>query len=132
MQKSLYFAPPAENEPVLTYKKGSTERENLLKALEWGRSNIVEVPMIIDGKEVKTDKKVEINPPHDHQHVLGHYYKGDESHVKDAIDAALTARKKWAALSWKQRASIFLKAAGMISGPYRARINAATMLGQSK
>lgn len=132
MQKNLYFAPPAKNEPVLTYKKGSEERENLIQAIEWARSNVVDVPMIIDGKEVTTDKKIEIHPPHDHQHLLGHYYRGDENHVKDAIDAALKAREKWAKMSWKQRASIFLKAAGMISGPYRARINAATMLGQSK
>jgi 1-pyrroline-5-carboxylate dehydrogenase len=132
MQKSLYFAPPAKNEPVLTYKKGSPERENVVKSIEWCRSNVVDVPMIINGKEVRTDKKIEIHPPHDHQHLLGHYYRGDESHVKEAIVAALNARKKWAAMSWKQRASIFLKAAGMIAGPYRAIINAATMMGQSK
>lgn len=132
MQKSLYFAPPAKNEPVLTYKKGSTERERITDAIEWCRSNVVDIPMIINGKEIRTEKKIAIHPPHDHQHLLGHYYRGDESHVRDAIDAALNAREKWAAMSWKQRASIFLKAAGMISGPYRARINAATMLGQSK
>lgn len=132
MQKNLYFAPPAKNEPVLTYVKGSPERENLVKAIEWSRSNVVEVPMIIDGKEVRTEKKIEMHPPHDHQHLLGHYYRGEESHVTDAINAALNARNKWSSMSWKQRASIFLKAAGMISGPYRARINAATMMGQSK
>ena len=132
MQKSLYFAPPAKNEPVLTYKKGSPERENLIKAIEWSRSNVVDIPMIIDGKEVRTDKKIEIHPPHDHQHLLGYYHRGDETHIKDAIDSALNAREKWSSMSWKQRASIFLRAAGMISGPYRARINAATMLGQSK
>ena len=132
MQKNLYFAPPAENEPVLSYKKGSPEREELVKVLEEASSNVIDVPMVINGKHVTTDKKIEIHPPHDHQHLLGHYNRGDESHVKDAIDSALKARKKWANMSWKQRASIFLKAAGMISGPYRARINAATMLGQSK
>lgn len=132
MQKSLYFAPPAENEPVLSYKKGSPEREKLLKAIDWCKSTEVDVPMIIDGKEVRTDNKKVLSPPHDHQHVLGHYHKGDKEHVKQAIDAALSAREKWSRMSWKQRASIFLKAAGMISGPYRARINAATMLGQSK
>ncbi len=132
MQKNLYFAPPAKNEPVLTYKKGSPEREKLIKAIEWSRSNVVDIPMIIDGKEVRTDKKIEIHPPHDHQHLLGYYHRGDETHIKDAIDSALNAREKWAGMSWKQRASIFLRAAGMISGPYRARINAATMLAQSK
>jgi len=132
MQKSLYFAPPAKNEPVLAYKKGSPEREKLVKALEWCRSNLVDVPMIINGEEVRSEKKIELHPPHDHQHILGHYYRGDENHINDAINAALSAREKWANMSWKQRASIFLKAAGLISGPYRARINAATMLGQSK
>jgi len=132
MQKSLYFAPPAKNEPVLTYKKDSPERERLVKAIEWSRSHVVDVPMIIDGKKVRSEKKIEIHPPHDHQHLLGHYHRGNEDNVKDAIDAALNAREKWSSMSWKQRASIFLKAAGMIAGPYRARINAATMLGQSK
>jgi 1-pyrroline-5-carboxylate dehydrogenase len=132
MQQSLFFVPPAKNEPVLSYKKGSPERDNLVKALDCALSYEADIPMIIDGKEVRTDKKISIHPPHDHKHVLGHYYRGDESHVEAAIDAALAAKKKWANLSWKQRASIFLKAAGMISGPYRARINAATMLGQSK
>jgi 1-pyrroline-5-carboxylate dehydrogenase len=93
---------------------------------------VVDIPMIIDGKEVRTADKIEINPPHDHQFLLGHYNRGNEKHVEDAIDAALEARSGWAHMSWKQRASIFLRAAGMISGPYRARINVATMLGQSK
>ncbi len=132
MQKNLFTVPPAKNEPVLSYKKGSSEREQIIKAIEWAKSTVVDVPMIIDGKEVRTEQKIEIHPPHDHRHLLGHYYRGNESHVQDAIDAALNAREKWANMSWKQRASIFLKAAGMISGPYRARINAATMLGQSK
>ena len=132
MQKNLYFAPPAKNEMVLSYKKGSPEREEIIKELETARNMVVDIPMIINGKGVFTDKKVDIHPPHDRHHLLGHYSKGDASHVAQAIDAALAARQQWASLSWKQRASIFLKAAGMISGPYRARINAATMLGQSK
>ena len=132
MQNSLYFVPPAKNEPVLSYKSGSPEREKILQAIECAKSYEVDIPMIINGKEIRTDNKKELHPPHDHQHLLGYYSRGDESHVQDAIDAAIGARQKWASLSWKQRASIFLKAAGMISGPYRARINAATMLGQSK
>jgi len=132
MQKSLYFAPPALNEPVLTYKKGSPEREKLKSAIDLARSQVVDIPMIIDGKAVESDKKIEIHPPHDHKHLLGYYFRGNESHVQSAIDAALKARKKWSSMSWKQRASIFLRAASMIAGPYRARINAATMLGQSK
>ena len=132
MQKSLYFAPPAKNEPVLTYKKGSREREKITKAIDWCRSNQVDIPMVIDGKSIYTENKIEIHPPHDHRHLLGYYHRGNENHVKEAIIAALNARKKWAGMSWKQRASIFLKAAGMISDPYRARINAATMMAQSK
>jgi 1-pyrroline-5-carboxylate dehydrogenase len=132
MQKSLYFVPPAKNEKVLSYKSGSPEREKILQAIECAKSYEADIPMIINGKEIRTDNKVEIRPPHDHHKILGYYSRGNEQHVEDAIDAALMARKQWASLSWKQRSSIFLKAAGMISGPYRARINAATMLGQSK
>lgn len=132
MQKSLYFVPPAENEPVLSYKSGSPERASILEALECAKSLEVDIPMIINGQEVRTDNKIKISPPHDHQKLLGYYSRGTETHVQQAIDAALAAREHWASMSWKQRASIFLKAAGMISGPYRARINAATMLGQSK
>jgi len=132
MQQSLFFVPPAKNEPVLSYKSGSPERERVIQAIECAKSYEADIPMIINGQEVRTEKKISIHPPHEHKHILGHYHRGDESHVEAAIDAALAARNKWAALSWKQRASIFLKAAGMISGPYRARINAATMLGQSK
>lgn len=132
MQQSLFFVPPAKNEPVLSYKSGSPEREKLLKAIECAKSYEADIPMIIDGKEVRTDKRVSIHPPHEHSHVLGYYHRGDEEHVTKAINAALAAKQEWASLSWKQRASIFLKAAGMISGPYRARINVATMLGQSK
>ena len=132
MQNSLYFAPPAKNEPVLAYKKGSLERERIFAAIKLAKSEAIDIPMIINGKEVFTDNKIAIHPPHDHQFLLGHYNRGNEKNVEDAIDAALAARKGWANMSWKQRASIFLRAAGMISGPYRARINAATMLGQSK
>ncbi|HSH52883.1 MAG TPA: hypothetical protein VK982_14250, partial [Bacteroidales bacterium] len=78
MQKSLYFAPPAKNEPVFAYKKGSPERESLVKAIEDARSETVDIPMIINGKEVTTDKKIKIHPPHDHQHLLGYYNRGDE------------------------------------------------------
>jgi len=132
MQTSLHYVPPAKNEPVLSYKTGSPERERILQALECAKSYEADIPMIINGKEVRTEKKIRISPPHDHQKTLGYYSRGNEEHVKEAIDAALAARESWASMSWKQRASIFLKAAGMISGPYRARINAATMLGQSK
>jgi len=132
MQNSLYFAPPAKNESVLAYKSGSPERDQIEKAIKQAKSKVVDIPMIIDGKEIQTENKIEIHPPHDHQHLLGYYNRGNEDNVADAINAALKARSKWSSMSWKQRASIFLRAAGMISGPYRARLNAATMLGQSK
>src|ERR1035438_3606836 len=96
------------------------------------RAQTVDVPMYIGGKEVRTGKKVRLSPPHDHKHTLGHFHAGDKSHVKLAIKAALSAKKNWERLPWEQRASIFLKAADLIAGPYRAKLNAATMLGQSK
>ncbi|HZK07479.1 MAG TPA: L-glutamate gamma-semialdehyde dehydrogenase [Bacteroidales bacterium] len=132
MQKSMFFVPPAKNEPVLSYKPGSDERIKLVEALKAAKSEVVDVPMIIDGKEVRTGNLQELRPPHERAHLLGHFHRGDEKHVQMAIDAALRAGEKWAEMPWEQRASIFLKAAGLISGPYRARLNAATMLGQSK
>jgi len=132
MQQSFYFTPPAQNEPVLEYKKGSKERQKLEKEIEKARNQVIDIPMVINGKKVTTDKKIEIRPPHDIKHLLGYYYRGNEEHVQMAIDAALNAKKKWENLPWRQRASIFLKAANLIAGPYRAKINAATMLGQSK
>lgn len=129
---SIYKTPIAVNEPVLSYAPGSKEREHLKAALKEARSKTIDIPMYINGKEVRTEKQVAIHPPHDHQHLLGHFHQGDASHVRAAIEAALQARAKWAELPWEQRASIFLKAAELISGPYRAKLNAATMLGQSK
>lgn len=101
-------------------------------AIAEARSKQVDIPMYINGKEVRTDKKVPLSPPHDHQHILGHFSEGDASHVQESIDAALAAKADWANMSWENRASIFLKAAELIAGPYRDKINAATMLGQSK
>ena len=132
MQKSMFFVPTAKNEPVLSYKPGSDERAKLVEALKIAKSEVVDVPMIIDGKEVRTGNLQELRPPHERAHLLGRFHRGTEEHVKMAIDAALRASEKWSEMPWEQRASIFLKAAGLISGPYRARLNAATMLGQSK
>ncbi|MDY0160353.1 MAG: aldehyde dehydrogenase family protein, partial [Bacteroidales bacterium] len=132
MQQHVYHAPPAKNEPVLSYKKGSQERQKLIEAINSARNEVVDIPMLIDGTEIFTDKKISIHPPHDINHLLGYYNRGTSEHVEMAIDAALRSKEKWSGMRWEQRASIFLKAAGMISGPYRARINAATMLGQSK
>jgi len=132
MPKGTYQVPIPKNEPVLNYAPGSPERNNLQKALTQARGKELDIPMYIGSKEVRTEKKVPVNPPHDHQHVLGYFHQGDAGHVELAINAALGAKSAWAELSWEHRASVFLKAADLIAGPYRAKLNAATMLGQSK
>jgi len=129
MADGHYEVPVAVNEPVLNYAPGSEERKELTKAYDEALSKTVDIPMVIGGKEIRTDKKVSITPPHDHQHVLGQYHEGDASHVKMAIDAALAAKKEWSSMSWEHRAAIFLRAADRLAGPYRYKMNAATMLG---
>jgi 1-pyrroline-5-carboxylate dehydrogenase len=128
----FYNVPYPKNEPVLSYAPGSKERHLLKKALEEMRSKVVDIPMFIGGQEIRTGNKKKVSPPHDHQHVLGYFHEGDKSHVEQAIQAALNARELWASMSWEHRASIFLKAAELLAGPWRYKINAATMLGQSK
>jgi 1-pyrroline-5-carboxylate dehydrogenase len=132
MATGFFNVPVAKNEPILNYAPGSAEKAELQAALVEARAQQVDVPMFIGGKEVRTDSKMPMSPPHDHQHLLGHYSAGDASHVKQAIDAAMKAKKQWGELGWEHRASIFLKAAELLAGPYRAKINAATMLAQSK
>jgi 1-pyrroline-5-carboxylate dehydrogenase len=132
MSRGLYHVPKAFNEPVKDYAPGSPERKELKAMLRKMRSEVADIPMYIGGQEVRTEDKREIHPPHDHQHLLGYYYYGTADHVHAAINAALEARKGWQELPWDQRAAVFLKAADLVSGPYRAKINAATMLGQSK
>ena len=132
MNNAFFKVPTPINEPVLNYAAGSAEKIALKHAIAEARSKVIDVPMYIGSKLVHTDNKIKLSPPHDHQHLLGYASEGDASHVKQAIDAALAARENWANLSWEQRASIFLKAADLLAGPYRAKINAATMLGQSK
>jgi 1-pyrroline-5-carboxylate dehydrogenase len=132
MHNAIYQVPLPQNEPVLNYAPGSAETINEKKALEELRSKTIEVPMYIGANEVFTDKKIKLSPPHDHKHVLGYASEGDASHVSAAIDSALEARNNWAKLPWNERAAIFLKAADLLAGPFRAKINAATMLGQSK
>lgn len=132
MATGFFKVPVAINEPINSYAPGTPERESLQAAIAEARSKEIDIPMYIGGKEVRTDEKVPLSPPHDHQHILGYFSKGDASHVKDSIDAAMAAKKDWGNLSWENRAAIFLKAADLIAGPYRDKINAATMLGQSK
>lgn len=132
MSTGFFHIPVPKNEPVLSYAPGSKERAALKKALAEARATVLDIPMYIGAEEVRSDKKKPLSPPHDHQHILGYFYEGDKSHVEQAVNAALAAKELWSALSWENRASIFLKAADLLAGPYRYKINAATMLGQSK
>ena len=132
MPKGIYKVPVAVNEPIKSYASGSPERKELQAMLKELRSKELDIPMYIGNKEVRSENKTRLAPPHDHKHTLGHFHKSDKTHVEQAIKAALDAKEKWANLSWEHRASIFLKAAELIAGPYRAKLNAATMLGQSK
>ena len=133
MANGQFQVPYPVNEPVQSYAPGSAEREEVLKTYRDLYNQVaLDVPMFIGGKEVRTVKKMPMTPPHDHQHVLGHYNYGDATHVTAAIEAALAARSSWSALPWHERAAVFLKAADLLAGPYRAKINAATMLAQSK
>lgn len=132
MSNAFFTIPKAKNEPVLPYSPGSPEKKELKAALAEAKKSEKNIPMTINGKAVETDKKLSIHPPHDHGYTLGYYSKGGAEHVKMAIDAALAARPGWEAMPWQERASIFLRAADLLAGPYRAKMNAATMLGQSK
>ena len=132
MSNGFFAIPLPKNEPVLSYAPGSKERIGLKKALEEARSKVLDIPMYIGAEEVRTGDKKTISPPHDHKHILGHFHLGDKTHVEQAINAAMAAKELWSNLSWEYRASIFLKAADLLAGPYRFKMNAATMLGQSK
>ena len=132
MTKAIFKLPEIKNEPIKTYAPGSAERKELKEKLAELRKGGLDLPMIIDGKEVRTDNLHDIRPPHNHQHLLGHYHQGGKEHVQMAIDAALKAKPAWEKMNWESRAAIFLKAADLMAGPYRQTLNAVTMLGQSK
>ena len=133
MSNAIFRVPIAVNEPIKGYAPGSAERKSLLnKYQEMYNQTAIDVPMYIGGKEIRTTNKKPMTSPHDHQKVLGHYNVGDATHVQDAIDAALAAKDAWANLPWEERAAVFLKAADLLAGPFRDRMNAATMLAQSK
>lgn len=132
MSNAFFNVPLPKNEPVLGYAPGSKEREELQQAIKVLKSKEIDAPMVIGGKEIRTENKVRMCPPHELSHTLGHFNMGNAAHVQQAIDAALAARKTWAKTSWQDRAAIFLKAAELLAGPFRAKMNAATMLCQSK
>ncbi len=132
MSNATFAIPIPVNEPILNYSPGSREKEAVLSEVARLRSLKADLPMIINGREVRTGDLQGMSPPYDHRHLLGHYHKGTSDHVRAAIDAAQEAKKGWCAMSWYDRAAIFLKAADLIAGPRRAYMNAATMLAQSK
>lgn len=132
MARGFFNVPKAVNEPVKGYAPGSPEREELLATYKSMFNSNIDVPMHINGEEIRTGNTKNITPPHDHQHVVGQYHTADKSHVDTAISTALAARQEWSSTSWMERASIFLKAAELLAGPYRAKMNAATMIAQSK
>lgn len=132
MSLGEFSYPLPANEPVLSYAPGTPERKAIKAALKELKSQEADIPMYIGGEEVRTGDKREIRPPHETKHLLGHFHSGKAEHVQKAIQAALLARPAWAAMSWENRANIFLKAADLLATKYRYEMNAATMLGQSK
>ncbi len=132
MGKGFFQVPTAINEPVKSYAPGSPERETVLQQYQSYYNGKVTVPLYIGSEEVHTDDTRDMSPPHEHQHIVGQYHLAQKKHVEQAIASGLEAKTKWETLNWEQRAAIFLKAADLIAGPYRAKINAATMMAQSK
>lgn len=132
MTKGFFNVPKPVNEPIYSYAPGTRERALLKEAIDQAYASLGDIPMYIGGQEVRTGNTAAIKPPHNIAHTLANYHKGDKTHVSKAIDAALAAKEAWEALAWEQRAAIFLRAADLVSGKYRYKINAATMLGQSK
>ncbi|MEL7021637.1 MAG: L-glutamate gamma-semialdehyde dehydrogenase [Bacteroidota bacterium] len=132
MSNAFFRVPPAQNEPVLGFRAGSPERLAVQAAIADFKAQTITIPMTIGGQHVETAERVAMYPPHETSHLLGHFCKGDSTHVHQAIDAALAAKKEWENMPWQERAAIFLKAADLLSGPFRARMLAATMLAQSK
>ena len=132
MPKGIYNVPKAINEPVKSYAPGTKEREQVLAAFKEMYNTTVDIPLYIGKEEIRTGKTKDINPPFDHKKVVGKYHEAEKQHIEKAITVALEAKKKWAAMAWEHRASIFLKAAELFAGPYRAKINAATMVAQAK
>ncbi len=132
MLKGFFNTPKAVNEPVKSYAPNSPEKEAVLSAYKKMWNETIEVPLYIGKEEIRTGNTRNMTAPHDHQHMVGTYHLAEKQHIELAIANALESKTKWANMAWEQRAAIFLKAAELIAGPYRARINAATMIAQSK
>ncbi len=132
MGKGFFQVPTAFNEPIKGYAPGTPEREEVLQQYKAYFNGNVDVPLYIGSEEIKTGNTKPMSPPHDHEHIVGHYHTAEKKHITKAISNALESRNAWANLTWEQRAAIFLKAAELLAGPYRAKINAATMIAQSK
>jgi len=132
MASGFYKVPVAVNEPVKSYAPNSPERTELLATYAKMYQEEVDIPIYIGGEEIRTGKTVKIHPPHDHQHCVGQYHTADKALVEKAVEKAVEAREKWAKTPWQDRAAVFLKAADLLAGPFRARMNAATMIAQSK
>jgi 1-pyrroline-5-carboxylate dehydrogenase len=132
MGKGFFQVPIASCEPVQSFAPGSSEREATTAEYAKMMSEVIDIPMYIGSQEVRTNDLATVTPPHQHKHVVGNYHKGNASHAKKAIEAALAAKDEWANMKWEHRASIFLKAADLLAGPFRARMNASTMVAQSK
>jgi len=132
MSIGTFSYPMPVNEPVLSYGPGSAEKKRLKEVLSELKKQEMDIPMYIGSKEVRTNKKVAIRPPHQTKHVLGYFHAGEQKHVEQAIEAALAAKEDWANMSWENRAAIFLKVADLMANKYRPYMNGTTMLGQSK
>lgn len=132
MSNGMFQIPSPINEPIYSYAPGTEPREKLIATYQRMYNEVVDIPQFINGKEVRTGDLRDCRPPHDHQHKIGHYHYGNAGHAQAAVDAALSAHAAWSSMPWNERAAIFLRAADLVAGPYRATINAATMLAQSK
>lgn len=132
MSNAFFETPLAVNEPVLSYGPGSPEKQELKMAYRDLFNKQINIPMTIGGKKIRTSDRISISPPHDHNHVIGQFSRGTKDHVVKAIDAAMKAKLEWSEMPWQDRAAIFLKAADLLAGPWRYKMNAATMIGQSK
>ena len=132
MATGFYKVPKAVNEPVVQYETNSNEQVSLLAMYKKMYNQEIDVPLYIGKEEIRTGETISMHPPHDHKHTVGVYHTAQKEHIEKAIDSALEARKKWANTPWQSRAAIFLKAADLLAGPFRDKMNAATMIAQSK